>query len=197
MVEIIKRHLPDFCYKRTNRTIEGIVIHYYSAVNADPENWDDPDRNWELFNDLNRAENDRQYGPWQDMIPNRLYASADYLILRDGKVIELIPRQYKSWHAGSSIFKGRSNCNNWMTGYEILAAPQVNESMGYTDAQYEAAAELARSDMQEYGFGADMIVGHDEIRRNWNEAQTDATKRSAVKHDPGPTWDWNRFRNLL
>ncbi len=197
MAEIIQRHLPEHCYKQTGRTIEGIVIHYYSAVNADPDNWDDPDRNWELFHDLNCVDNERQFGPWQGMISKRLYASADYLILRDGRVLELIPRQFKSWHAGASIFQGRRNCNNWMTGYEILAAPQVDASKGYTDAQYEATAELARIDMQEYGFASDMIVGHDEIRRKWNEQQSIPTQRRAAKHDPGPTWDWDRFRALI
>ena len=109
---------------------------------------------------------------------------------------ELVPRGLRSWHAGKSIHAGREYCNNWTVGYEIVAAPQVDpEAFGYTDAQYEAAADLARRDMQEGGFGPDMIVGHDEIRANWNAAHPDDP--GAAKHDPGPTWDWERFRALL
>jgi len=84
-----------------------------------------------------------------------------------------------------------------MTGYEVLAAPQVDSSRGYTEAQYVATAELAKMDMQKYGFGIDMIVGHDEIRKNYNDVQTGPGKKRAVKTDPGRTWDWDKFRDLI
>ena len=110
-----------------------------------------------------------------------LSVSAHVLIDRDGQLTQFVSFNKRAWHAGQSVFQGRSACNDYSIGVEL----EGEDNTAYTEKQYRTAAQLALSLMQHYqGITADRIVGHHDI----------APTR---KTDPGPAFDWNYFRALL
>lgn len=107
-----------------------------------------------------------------------LRVSAHYLIRRDGTVIQYVQPEKRAWHAGVSSWKGREKCNDFSIGIELEGADDVP----FAEPQYEALARITR-ELQER-FGPLDIVGHSEIA-------------PGRKTDPGPWFDWNRFRAAL
>jgi AmpD protein len=107
--------------------------------------------------------------------------SAHLLIERTGKVVQFVPFGQRAWHAGESVFAGRGNCNDFSIGIEL----EGTDDQPYTDSQYEGLASVTRLLMQAYPrITAQRIVGHSDI----------APLR---KTDPGPAFDWSRYRSLL
>lgn len=47
-------------------------------------------------------------------------ASAHLVVERDGSVTQMVPFNIKAWHAGKSILNGRSGCNAFSVGIEIV-----------------------------------------------------------------------------
>jgi len=110
-----------------------------------------------------------------------LRVSAHTLIRRDGQVVQYVPFGARAWHAGKSEYRGRSGCNDFSIGVELEGTDEIP----YTDAQYESLARLAAALLASYpALGAQAIVGHSDI----------APDR---KSDPGPAFEWARFRALL
>ena len=107
-----------------------------------------------------------------------LRVSAHYLIRRDGSLIQYVPPEKRAWHAGVSNWKGREKCNDFSIGVELEGADDVP----FAEPQYETLARLTRQ-LQEQ-FGPLDIAGHSDI----------APER---KTDPGPWFDWPRFRAAI
>ncbi len=135
-------------------------------------------------------------GPWIDrLFTNSLPAdahpyfaeiagvevSAHFLIRRDGELVQFVPTTRRAWHAGQSCHAGRECCNDFSIGIELEGADDVP----YEDAQYRCLAVLVNTlqSCQPSLAGAD-IVGHSDIA-------------PGRKTDPGPAFDWQRFRALL
>ncbi len=104
--------------------------------------------------------------------------SAHFLIRRNGKLVQFVPCAHRAWHAGISAWKGRERCNDFSIGVEL----EGTDELPYTAAQYRRLSALAAALRRRYPI-AD-IVGHADI----------APDR---KSDPGPAFDWVRFRRLL
>ena len=80
-----------------------------------------------------------------------------------------------------SCFDGRECCNDFSIGVELEGA----DTIPYSDAQYTALAELTQLLQQQYpAITEHNIVGHCDIA-------------PGRKTDPGPAFDWPRFRALL
>jgi AmpD protein len=107
-----------------------------------------------------------------------LKVSAHFLIRRDGELIQFVPCGKRAWHAGDSTWGGRDRCNDFSIGIEL----EGTDDAPFADVQYERLADLTRALRKAYAL-AD-IVGHCDI----------APMR---KTDPGPCFDWPRFRDLL
>ncbi len=106
-----------------------------------------------------------------------LKVSAHFLIRRDGVVIQFVSTEQRAWHAGVSSWRGRSGCNDFSIGIELEGA----DDCAFETAQYAALAELTRALCARYAI-AD-VVGHSDIA-------------PGRKTDPGPCFDWARFRQL-
>jgi N-acetyl-anhydromuramoyl-L-alanine amidase len=110
-----------------------------------------------------------------------LRVSAHALIRRDGQIVQYVPFGQRAWHAGKSEYAGRSSCNDFSIGVELEGTDQTP----YTDAQYLSLAALANALLSAYpALSPDRIVGHSDIA-------------PGRKTDPGPYFDWPRFRSLL
>lgn len=107
-----------------------------------------------------------------------LRVSTHFFIRRDGETIQFVPCEKRAWHAGESCWQGRSRCNDFSIGIEL----EGSDTMPFTDTQYEALAALTRALQKTYPITD--IVGHSDI----------APDR---KTDPGPCFDWNRYRTAL
>jgi len=107
-----------------------------------------------------------------------LKASAHFLIRRDGQVIQFVPCAKRAWHAGESSWKGRSRCNDFSIGIEVEGDGEVP----FTAAQYRRLAAVTRMLLTRYPIAE--IVGHSDIA-------------PARKVDPGPQFDWARYRAMI
>ena len=110
-----------------------------------------------------------------------LRVSSHLLIDRKGAVLQFVPLMQRAWHAGVSCWRGRSACNDFSIGIELIG----DESTPFTTAQYLACAALCHAIMGAFpAIAPDAITGHQDIApgRKW---------------DPGSAWRWARFRRIL
>ena len=104
--------------------------------------------------------------------------SAHFLIRRDGELCQFVPCGARAWHAGESSWKGRLQCNDFSIGVELEGTGDAP----FTDAQYGRLAALTRALMTRYPIRD--IVGHSDVA-------------PGRKSDPGPQFDWLRYRRML
>ena len=104
--------------------------------------------------------------------------SAHFLVRRDGGLIQFVPCAKRAWHAGDSSWKGKTRCNDFSIGIEMEGTGEIP----FTDAQYGRLTRLTRALLAHYPI-AD-IVGHSDVA-------------PVRKSDPGPHFDWTRYRAML
>jgi N-acetyl-anhydromuramoyl-L-alanine amidase len=135
-------------------------------------------------------------GPWvEDLFMNRLDpgahayfatvagnpVSAHLFIRRDGEAVQFVALGKRAWHAGRSCWQGREECNDYSIGIELEGV----DDTPFTAAQYAKLAELTRAIMARYpAITAERVVGHSDVA-------------PGRKTDPGPAFDWERYRGLL
>jgi AmpD protein len=107
-----------------------------------------------------------------------LKVSAHFLLRRDGEVIQFVPCAGRAWHAGASIWRGRERCNDFSVGVELEGV----DDQAYTEAQYASLSRLFLALRARYPIVD--VVGHADIA-------------PGRKTDPGPAFDWARFRETL
>jgi AmpD protein len=107
-----------------------------------------------------------------------LRVSAHFLIRRDGEVIQFVPCARRAWHAGVSSWCSRERCNDYSVGIELEGC----DDRPFEAVQYERLVALTRALRARYPVAG--IVGHSDIA-------------PGRKTDPGPCFDWTRFRALL
>ena len=110
-----------------------------------------------------------------------LKVSSHLLIDRDGEITQFVPFDQRAWHAGVSEFEGRSSCNDFSIGIEL----EGSDNIPYTDTQYAALAKVTALLLAHYpAITSQRIVGHSDIA-------------SGRKTDPGPAFDWLRYKEEL
>jgi N-acetyl-anhydromuramoyl-L-alanine amidase len=110
-----------------------------------------------------------------------LEVSAHLLIRRDGELVQFVPFTRRAWHAGESVFRGRSRCNDFSIGIEL----EGEDNTPYTDAQYEVLIPLLAELIETYeGLSAREIAAHSDLS-------------AGRKTDPGPAFDWLRLYDGL
>lgn len=110
-----------------------------------------------------------------------LTVSAHFLIERDGKITQFVSCLDRAWHAGVSRFEGRETCNDFSLGIEL----EGTDELPFSDAQYQALVALTRQLQAAYpALTQHRICGHSDIA-------------PGRKTDPGPAFDWMRFRDAL
>ena len=70
--------------------------------------------------------------------------SAHYLVLEDGRVIQMVPESRRAWHAGTSSWAGETDINSCSIGIEIA---NPGHDYGYPDfpkRQIAAVTALCR-----------------------------------------------------
>lgn len=107
-----------------------------------------------------------------------LTVSSHLCIFRNGCIRQYVPFDQRAWHAGASEWRGRTRCNDFAIGIEL----EGSDYQPFTDAQYTALIATTRALLAAYPrLSAAAITGHSDI----------APTR---KTDPGPHFDWSRYR---
>jgi AmpD protein len=100
-----------------------------------------------------------------------LQVSAHFFIRRGGELWQFVSCDMRAWHAGTSRFDGRENCNDFSIGIELEGL----EGGCFEPAQYDTLAALLPALALQYP--VQHVAGHEHI----------APGRKA---DPGPGLDW-------
>lgn len=110
-----------------------------------------------------------------------LRVSSHLLIDRQGGLTQFVPFDRKAWHAGESIFCGRDKCNDYSIGIEM----EGTDFESFTDRQYTSLSAVTKILLATFpSMSVDKIVGHSDIA-------------PGRKTDPGPCFDWVRYKQLL
>jgi N-acetyl-anhydromuramoyl-L-alanine amidase len=149
--------------------VELLVIH---SISLPPGEFGGPG-----IIDLFTSKLDRDAHPYYREIAG-LKVSSHFLIRRDGEIIQFVACDRRAWHAGESSWRGRERCNDFSIGIELEGADDVP----FEDVQYERLAELTRALNANYQITD--IVGHSDIA-------------PGRKTDPGPCFDWVRYRSII
>lgn len=107
-----------------------------------------------------------------------LEVSSHFFIRRDGSVLQFVPVGKRAWHAGRSVFHGRSGCNDFSVGIEL----EGDEKTPFTDAQYDSLSRVV-AELRKV-LPIRFVTGHEFIA-------------PGRKIDPGPFFDWKRLETLL
>lgn len=104
--------------------------------------------------------------------------SSHFFIEREGKVTQFVPTTARAWHAGHSNFEGREACNDFAVGIEL----EGTDDQPYTEEQYCTLQAITKA----------LMVRHPEITPARVTGHSDISP--GRKTDPGPAFDWARFR---
>jgi AmpD protein len=107
-----------------------------------------------------------------------LRVSAHFLLRRDGQLLQFVSCGRRAWHAGTSTWRGRDNCNHYSIGIELEGL----EGMAFELLQYTRLARLLRALAARYPI--DEVVGHEDVA-------------PGRKFDPGAGFDWQLLRQQL
>jgi AmpD protein len=104
--------------------------------------------------------------------------SAHFLVRRGGEIVQFVGVGARAWHAGTSVWRGVPNCNDYALGIELEGL----EGQQFEAAQYRAAARLLRDAASVWPVAE--VVGHEHVA-------------PGRKGDPGPGFDGRRLVRLL
>lgn len=192
--------------------VDTVVIHHVSAIKWDDDKTLDAAIKVRAESQLPQGENGKN--PLSPILCRAIFesygVSAHYLITREGEIWRLVPHSAVAFHAGESVMpnppdKGmRENVNEFSLGIELVAVHPSEygrfpdpQDRAYTEAQYSSLRDLlgylSRQFVTRGESTLTMLVGHDEIA---GESVVKSGRRSGPpKTDPGPDFEWSRFRN--
>lgn len=161
---------PNFDARPPGESISLLIIH---AISLPPGEFggDSIER---LF--LNSLDNEAH--PYFATLRD-LHVSAHFLIRRDGALVQFVSCLDRAWHAGVSLWQGRSRCNDFSIGIELEGC----DDQAFEEAQYHRLSALVAALSRRYPIKA--AVGHADVA-------------PGRKTDPGPCFEWHRLpENLL
>jgi AmpD protein len=163
---LTERPSPHFDDRPEGEAVSLLVVH---NISLPPGEFGGP-----YIDDLFMGRLDPHAHPFFKEIEG-LRVSSHYLIRRDGELVQYVDPDKRAWHAGVSRWNGREKCNDFSIGVELEGADDVP----FSEHQYETLARLAKDLFARYG-RLD-VAGHSDIA-------------PGRKTDPGPWFDWERFR---
>ena len=160
---------PNFGARPTQAQIDLVVLH---SISLPPGLY-----GGQQVQDLFTNQLDWEQHPYFKQIQG-LEVSAHFYVRRSGEVWQFVSCDDRAWHAGTSQYRGRSNCNDDSIGIELEGL----EGDAFEIAQYQSLATLYPAISQRYPIAH--IAGHEHI----------APGRKA---DPGPGFDWKLLQKYL
>jgi AmpD protein len=107
--------------------------------------------------------------------------STHLLLRRDGTFVQYVPFAKRAWHSGRSEYRGRPECNDYSVGVEL----EGTDDSPFEAVQYAQLSAIVHALIAAYpSLSREHIAGHSDIA-------------PGRKTDPGPAFDWARFRASL
>ena len=157
---------PNFDPRPDDMTVDLLVIH---SISLPPGEF-----GGDAIERLFTNQLDPKAHPYYREIALRK-VSAHFLIRRDGVITQFVSAQSRAWHAGVSRWGVRERCNDFSIGVEL----EGTDDVAFTDCQYDQLAALAH--VLKQSLPIHCALGHSDIA-------------PGRKTDPGPQFDWKRFR---
>uniref|UniRef100_A0A0Q9YPE5 1,6-anhydro-N-acetylmuramyl-L-alanine amidase AmpD n=1 Tax=Candidatus Berkiella cookevillensis TaxID=437022 RepID=A0A0Q9YPE5_9GAMM len=146
-----------------------LVIH---NISLPPDQFSGDDVKDFFLNQLNIA----KHSYYQTI--GHLKVSSHLWIRRTGEVLQFVPFHRRAWHAGASDFQGKKECNDFSIGIEL----EGTDKIPFTEIQYAQLVACTHAIMQAYpAITPHRGGGHEDIA-------------PGRKSDPGPLFDWSRYR---
>ena len=108
--------------------------------------------------------------------------SCHYLVLEDGRVLQLVAEEHRAWHAGRSSWAGVTDMNSASIGIEIVNGGHDHGLPPYPAVQIDAVAQLCLEITARFGIKPERVLAHSDI----------APSR---KQDPGELFPWDRLHS--
>ena len=160
---------PNFGLRPPGIGIDLVVIH---SIGLPPGEYG-TDAIERLF--TNRLDCDAH--PYYEQLRG-LEVSAHFVVRRDGELLQFVSCDRRAWHAGTSQWRGRPDCNDFSIGVELEGL----EGTSFAPAQYLALGRLMQDIAEAHG--AVSVAGHEHVA-------------PGRKHDPGSEFDWPLLIALL
>jgi N-acetylmuramoyl-L-alanine amidase len=103
--------------------------------------------------------------------------SAHYVVLQDGRIVQLVAESRRAWHAGVSSWAGETDVNSCSIGIEITNPGHEHGYPEFPKRQIAATTALCRSILTRHQIPPDRILAHSDIA-------------PARKQDPGEKFPW-------
>ncbi len=166
--QVALRPSPNFNERPSDTNISLLVIH---NITLPPGQFGTP-----YITDLFLNQLDLSADPWFVNVEG-LKVSAHFVIDRLGFITQFVSCDDRAWHAGASSFEGRGQCNDFSIGIEL----EGTDDLPFEAVQYDRLAALTQCLRARYPLTA--ATGHSDIA-------------PGRKTDPGPFFDWSRFKAL-
>jgi AmpD protein len=160
---------PNFGPRPDAATIDLLVLH---SISLPPGQYGGPGVAQLFTNQL-----DWDAHPYFKSIGG-LTVSSHFFIRRNGDLQQFVSTYDRAWHAGTSYYRGRENCNNDSIGIELEGL----EGDPFEISQYDTLQSLCSALLQSFPIAH--IAGHEHI----------APGRKA---DPGAGFDWIALQQAL
>ena len=108
---------------------------------------------------------------------NKSNVSCNYFIRSNGRIVQVVPEEYASWHAGISRWKNEKYLNRSSIGIEIHNPGHHNNYINFPKQQINTLLKLLKFLKRKYKIKKNFILGHSDI----------APDR---KKDPGEKFPW-------
>ena len=104
--------------------------------------------------------------------------SAHYVVLEDGRIVQMVAEDRRAWHAGRSCWQGETDMNSRSIGIEIVNPGHDGGLPPYPARQIRAVAALLSDIVSRRGISPARVLAHSDI----------APDR---KEDPGERFPWS------
>jgi N-acetyl-anhydromuramoyl-L-alanine amidase len=160
---------PNYDARPSHMPIRLLIIH---SISLPPDEFGGDDVRRLFTNTLNPEDH-----PYYEQLRG-LKVSSHFFIRRNGEIVQFVSCLHRAWHAGQSLWQGRTRCNDFSIGIEM----EGSDFVPFDELQYRSLAKLTRRLQRAYRFSG--IVGHEDVA-------------PGRKTDPGPFFDWERYLKSL
>tara|TARA_B100000989_G_scaffold65601_1_gene45607 strand:+ start:2548 stop:3279 length:732 start_codon:yes stop_codon:yes gene_type:complete len=106
--------------------------------------------------------------------------SCHYFIKNNGQIIQMVPDNYISWHAGNSSWKNKKMLNKISIGIEIQNPGHKFGYKNFKEIQIASLKYLLKKLINKFNIKRENILGHSDVSPN-------------RKKDPGEKFPWKKL----